>query len=341
MTSVDWSVLREVSHRCGRGHGSTVRHWVVIDARMRHDLHRELRRRLVRCPRCGQADPPTEATLVLCDSSIALLVPGAAGVPDTPPEWLQALGWDAWPEGPPLLLIADRASAAVAVTRSLADDLADPGRVEAEFSETYRPATVAAYMGLLNDLAAATAHRRRMQLIGEATITDDETAFLAMLERHPELLDDETLAMLDAERDAQPDVRLDLGRRLLVEARADPGRAWQDHHERVMAIGGELTDAAESWQARLDAATDPDDVIAIAESALAFAAETGNDPAFVTGVLAVRAQAHLRAHSGRRDQHLAAAAEDYRQALALLPTDHPGRADLLMNAGTAIAQQIG
>lgn len=35
------------------------------------------------------------------------------------------------------------------------------------------------------------------------------------------------------------------------------------------------------------------------------------------------------------------AAKDYRRALTLLPADHPGRADLLVNAGTAIAQQIG
>ena len=96
------------------------------------------------------------------------------------------------------------------------------------------------------------------------------------VERHPELLDDATLALLDAERNARPDVRLDLGRQLLLEARGDPSRAWRDHYERTMAIGRELVAAAKSWHARLDAATDPDEIIALADSALAFAAEIGN-----------------------------------------------------------------
>ena len=67
----------------------------------------------------------------------------------------------------------------------------------------------------------------RMALIGQAVTTTDEESFLALLDAHPELLDDSSLTLLDDQYAADPDIRLQLGRRLLDAARTDPRGAWK------------------------------------------------------------------------------------------------------------------
>ena len=283
--------------------------------------------------------------MILCrshDPWLGLLIPGSAGIPEAPPSWMQSLGWDAWQEGPPTLIFATRETATIAASRSVAEDVAEPGEAAVQLRGRHDRAAVEAYGALLADIGQMKASENRMALIGEAVTAGDEATFLALLTDHPELLADETLELLDAERASQPDTRLDLGRRLLVEARLNPGEAWRGHFKRVNDVGEELVGEADAWIDRIKAVLEnPDELIVVSQAALEFAAETSAPDDFVAAALEGRALGHLRNYSGRRDEHVAAAAEDYRRVLALTSEDDPDRADRLVNAATAIAQQLG
>ena len=68
----------------------------------------------------------------------------------------------------------------------------------------------------------------RMALIGQAVTTTDEESFLRDFStRIPSFLDDSSLTLLDDQYAADPDIRLQLGRRLLDAARTDPRGAWK------------------------------------------------------------------------------------------------------------------
>ncbi len=337
MSPVDRTSLREITQRCGRGHMNTHRMWVVIDAQFRPDLVPAVRLWTVRCQRCGRGDPRKEPLLVLCrdvEPPIGLFVPGPRGFPEAPPDWLADLG-----DEQVTMVVSTAEAAFVAATRDLGRDLANSEAAADELGAVHGAAVVGAYVQLLQEIAGMHAIDSRMALIEQAVTTTDAESFLALLGAHPELLDDATLTLLDDQYAADPDIRLELGRRLLHAARADPRRAWKAHFEAANALGGELVSGFEEWERRLEAAmSNPDELLAVAEGVLRFAEESAADDEFVAMALEGRAVGHLRSDAGYRSARIEAAVDDYREILSLTPVDHPGRAGRLLNAAVATAQ---
>jgi hypothetical protein len=98
---------------------------------------------------------------------------------------------------------------------------------------------------------------------------------------------------------------------------------------------------SEKWRARLGAAVgEPDLLIGVADQALRYADRVGADADFRIFVLQARAAGYRESETGRRDERLAAALNDYEAVLALTAEedhDWPGRA---LNVAVAIGEQV-
>jgi CHAT domain-containing protein/tetratricopeptide (TPR) repeat protein len=341
-TTVDRSSIARVTHRCARGHYSTVETWVVIDTAARPDLHGLLadsRKRLVRCERCGRVDPRGEPLLALIETPeriVAVLIPGHGGQTAALPAWLATL----LSQVGALTVVADAPAAALAAKRELTVDQLDPARATAEVTRTSGVAAAASYGALLTDVNRMEWEATLLALIGSALTADDPQEFVAMLADHPELLEDSTLELLERQRAGEADVRIDLGIELLTAARIDPARAWTEHFARIDRLGGELIAGAQDWLARVRAATSTEQAITLADEALAYAQEVSAEDEFTAAVLELRANAHRECASGRRDEHLTAALSDYEGVLRLTGAEDPARAGRLLNVAVALGTQV-
>jgi len=342
-------MLAIIAERCDRGHTFPVREWVIVDVGLRPDLLpvvTEKTRREVRCPHCERSSMRVEPLLVLVrrDSQppVGLMVAGRDGVPDEAPAWFMGVDWAGVDDELPIVVRTSFKGAVPAVQRELTDDLADPGPALRAVRRTLGKREATEYRRILDALRAAESTSERMRLVGAAAAAGSEDDFASLISKHPELLADETLAILDQANQLNPDPAFDIGRRLLVEARSDPRAAWRSHHERALSFGATLTSAADEWEERIRAAhADPDAVVRTATDALAFAEEINADDEFLIGVLEARAQGHLRSRTGRFAEHVSAAVRDYGQILARTHADDPRRPGRLLNAAVATVQQIG
>jgi CHAT domain-containing protein/tetratricopeptide (TPR) repeat protein len=341
-TTVDRSSIARVAHRCARGHHGTVEAWVVIDTAARPDLHGLLadpRRRLVRCERCGRADPrcePLLALIVAPERTVAVLIPGRGGQAAAPPAWLATV----LSQAGALLVVADASAAALAAERELAVDLLDPERATADTARTTGVSAAASYGALLTHINRMDGEATLLALIGSALTTGGSQEFEAMLACHPELLEDSTLELLEHQRTGEADVRIDLGIELLTAARTDPTRAWVEHFARIDRLGGELIAGAQDRLTRVRSATSTEEAITLADEALAYAQEVSAEDEFTVAVLELRANAHRECASGRRDEHLAAALSDYEHVLRLTGANDPLRAGRLLNVAVALGMQV-
>ncbi len=346
MSTPDRSLIRRTAHRCGRRHTSEADLWVIIDAAARPDLLAfvtDPRRRLVPCPRCGRSDPRSEPLLVLIETPerlVGVVLPGR-GTPSGPPPWSGALEGDGGPATQPIFTPGSYPAVGAALTRELSHDLTAPERATTEVARDLGTSAAGEYGELLPSINTIDFENTRLALIGDALAEPTEESFRDMLTRHPELLADETLELLDRNRSREPDVRIDLGHQLLSHARRDPAGAWGAHRQRVDQLGASLISGADTWIARLEAARDdPDETIALASRALEYAVEISAADEFTGAVLEIRAAAHLSTRSGGRDEHLACVLADYEQVLALTPQDHPERSGRLLNVAVALGMQV-
>lgn len=85
---------------------------------------------------------------------------------------------------------------------------------------------------------------------------------------------------------------------------------------------------------------DPDQRIAAATAVLQSALRAGVNVELVASILDLRADAHMGALTGRRDQHVAAALDDCRRALELTPADHQARVGRMLRVAAVIGEQV-
>jgi CHAT domain-containing protein len=343
----DRSIIVSATHRCEAGHNSDVATWVVVDRDARPDLLalvREKQLRRVRCDTCGRTDLRTQPLIVLIRRReappVGLFIPGR-GQQRVEIPWFENVDWRGLEGGEPRFVPTSFKAAAVAVSRCVTADLSDPDVCISDVRRVFGRRAAADYRNLLRTIVAVDTASDRMERIGEATTAATAAAFRAIIADHPELLEAETLELLAQEYAADADVRLDLGRRLLEEARADPEAAWTAHHKRLQQLGEQLTKTAGEWERRLEAAhNDPDLLVNEADAALEYAAEVSADEEFVAMALQARAHGRLRSDQGLLAERVAAAVADYDAVLQLTANDHPGRAHRLLNAAVATGQQV-
>ena len=269
---------------------------------------------------------------------IGLLLPGA-GASVGEPAWISKA--PVMTEKEPWRVVETSYSAAsIAVARSPQDDLLAGPSIVLDIEREHGEVAVE-YVELLRTLAAMTAAEQRMALVGSALATSDAEAFQDMLSAHPELLAQDTLQLLDDQYTQDQDERIELGRLMLREAKADPEQAWHANRERVAQMGEELVSRAEAWITQVDdARDDPDLLIETATGALRYADEVWADDQFRIIALEARADGHRETASGCRDEHLAAALADYKAVLALTPGDDDERPGRMLNVAVAIGEQV-
>ena len=86
---------------------------------------------------------------------------------------------------------------------------------------------------------------------------------------------------------------------------------------------------------------DPDHRIAAATAVLQSALRARVNVELVASILDLRADAHMGALTGRRDQHVAAALDDCRRALELTPAaDHQARVGRMLRVAAVIGEQV-
>lgn len=343
----DISLFGAAVHVCGSGHETRPGLWLVVDAHARPDLKgtvQEMDDRSVVCSQCG-ARGVRQIPLVVAKRDpmypAVLVVQGATPRPAVTAQ-IDATSASEWPTGGFSVLELPVPIAAIAFGRTFELDVEDPAATEAEVRAEFGRHKARKYRRFLDELADVTFSRARMALVRDAIATETSDEFERLLDAHPELLDERTLAVLDREYVADPsDVRIDLGRRFLRAARTDPSAAWVDHRGRVMTIGESLTAAGDELVERLEAARgDAEETIALVLPALEDPAENGFDDDFVGDLLDALGDAYLKRTEGERVKNVEMAADAYARALELTPAGHATRATRLMNAAVAVGSLV-
>jgi tetratricopeptide (TPR) repeat protein len=175
----------------------------------------------------------------------------------------------------------------------------------------------------------------------ESDPSQDASEFKAVLDAHPELLNDATAEHLEGLMETpEGEPAFAAHAAVLREAREDPDAAWlvfQQRMEEKYALAAELDATADEIEA-LYAAWRWDEALAKADEALARATEAGLF--LIVGRLSyLRGDARLNSDSGDRAENVEAAIEDFTVALSVAP-DPEVAAQCLMKAGLAFGVRI-
>lgn len=346
---VDRTRLVTLTWRCDAGHNTRAPGWGVIDTRSRPDLisaiPHETTWRLP-CVECGGTGCRYEPLLVVVGGEIpiGILAVDNDAVQVGQLEWLMQQAGALSDEPEVFATVGDIALAVLAAYRDVESDVEDPDAVVTTLVRD-RPDladSVQRYGGWLRALANARDVSRRLALVGDALVADSPAALRELIDECPELLDDRTLALLQAELTGEDDRRIELGIALVTTARADVDRAWQQQQEAAERLTREF---AAEWDALADAiasaAGDPPALRRAAEDALQYANAVAAPPEFVAMALDARATASWSDPAGPTNVRIRDAIRDYEAALELTTAEDPARPSRLMNAAVAHARDVG
>ncbi len=346
---VDRTRLVTLTWRCDAGHDTRAPGWGVIDTRSRPDLisaipHATTWR--LQCGECGGTGCRYEPLLVVVggESPIGILAVDNDEVQVGRFEWLMQQAGALSDEPEVFATFGDIALAVLAAHRDVESDVDDPDAVVTSLFRDHPDLadSLQRYGEWLRALADARDDARRLELVGHALVADSPAALRELLQERPELLDDRTLALLQAELAGEDDRHIELGIALVTTARADVDRAWQQQQAAAERLTSELTAAWDAVvEAMANAAGDPPALRQAAMDALRFADQVAAPPELAAMALDARASANWSDSAGPQDALIRAAIRDFEAALELTPAEDPARPSRLMNAAVAHARTVG
>jgi tetratricopeptide (TPR) repeat protein len=339
----DRSCSRHVSLRCACGTALEAEHWDVIDEICRPDLMTalldgELGRSL--CTRCGRVQY-VEASFGVVRAALGgevVVVFSPERESDDVSGLIEHLATEL-PNAKFTRLPLD--AAPTVLGRNLDSDVRDVDAVTAQVGQGHGPEIAERYRGFLLGLVHGDDADNVVDVLNLLGPVTDYAGLVATLERHPELLLQATIDLLERAQLMIPELApgLDAMHTLLLAARTEPADAWRAYaaydREASEKLGGfqPIVDQLEQLvhEGRYD------EVVAQGREAIENAERAGGP--LIAGVIdALVAEALMQTLSGEHAQNLEAAIHHYQQAVDRSSSDVRGRR--LGNLGLAYGTRV-